>query len=98
MFSAWYIHAASKNAKELISGSPPSRYRSQKREVSSPLAAAKLPKSDARARDAVECHREDWSSVLRDKNLFSIMSEDTFLVRHRRASGLSELRRAQTLL
>lgn len=46
----------------------------------------------ARVHDAIECHREDWSSVLRDKNLFSIMSEDTFLVRHRRASGLSELR------
>jgi len=45
----------------------------------------------ARVRGAVECHREDWSSVLQDKNLFSIMSEDTFLVRYRRASGLSEL-------
>ena len=39
--------------------------------------------------------REDWSSMLQNKNLFSIMSEDTFLVRRRYTSELSELRAAQ---
>lgn len=84
------MHASTGSARELSSS-----FETSEPETGTfrrPLAVAAIP--GQRATRPV-CHREDWSSVLRDKNLFSIMSEDTFLVRHRRASGLGELRAAQ---
>lgn len=71
------IHAAG-SAKELISRSSRSIPKPETGTFRRARAVAAVRR---RARDAAECHREDWSSVLRDKNLFSIMSEDTFLVR-----------------